>query len=69
MDDSDLRSIFKKFYRTKSAQQSDERGSGLGLALVEEIVVQHAGSIEVTSEVGRGSKFTLKLPITRQVSK
>ena len=62
MDDSDLKNIFKKFYRTKSAQQSDERGSGLGLALVEEIVVQHAGSIEVSSEVGKGSRFTMKLP-------
>ena len=63
MDESDLKNIFKKFYRTKSAQRSEERGSGLGLALVEEIVVQHGGSIEVSSQVGKGSRFTLHLPV------
>jgi len=68
MDTSDLTNIFKKFYRTKRAQQSDERGSGLGLALVEEIVVQHAGSIEVSSEVGKGSRFTMKLPAPGQIT-
>ncbi|MCB1018438.1 MAG: CHASE2 domain-containing protein [Bryobacterales bacterium] len=62
MDASDLKKIFQKFYRAKTAKQSGEQGTGIGLAIVEEIVVQHGGSIAVESEVGRGSRFTLTLP-------
>ena len=62
MDASEIRDIFKRFYRAKAARQSGEKGSGLGLAMVEEIVVGHGGEISVESEVGRGSRFTLKLP-------
>ena len=62
MDASDLKRIFQKFYRAKTAKQSGEQGTGIGLAIVEEIVVQHGGSIAVESEVGRGTRFTLTLP-------
>jgi signal transduction histidine kinase len=62
MDASDLKKIFQKFYRAKTAKQSGEQGTGIGLAMVEEIVVQHGGSIAVESEVGRGSRFTVTLP-------
>ena len=62
MDASEIRDIFKRFYRAKNARQSGEKGSGLGLAMVEEIVVGHGGAITVESEVNRGSRFTLKLP-------
>ena len=62
MDASDLKKIFQKFYRAKTAKQSGEQGTGIGLAIVEEIVVQHGGSIAVESEVGRGTRFTLTLP-------
>lgn len=62
MDEDDLRNIFKKFYRAKGAERSGEEGTGLGLALVEEIIVQHGGSITVESRLGRGSRFTVKLP-------
>jgi len=62
MDASDLKKIFQKFYRARTARQSGEQGAGIGLAMVEEIVVQHGGSIAVESEVGRGSRFTLTLP-------
>jgi signal transduction histidine kinase len=62
MDASDLKKIFQKFYRAKTAGESGEQGTGIGLAIVEEIVVQHGGSIAVESEVGRGSRFTLTLP-------
>lgn len=62
MDASDLKKIFQRFYRAKTATQSGEKGTGIGLAIVEEIVVQHGGSIVVESEVGRGSRFTLTLP-------
>ena len=62
MDSSELRKIFQRFYRAKTAQQSGENGSGLGLAIVEEIVIQHQGSISVESQPGEGSCFTVSLP-------
>jgi len=62
MDPSELRDIFKRFYRARTADRSGENGSGLGLALVEEIVVGHGGSIAVESQIDRGSRFTLDLP-------
>jgi len=62
MDETEVKRIFEKFYRTRRAQQSGEAGTGIGLALVEEIVVQHGGAIEVESRVNQGSRFTLVLP-------
>lgn len=64
MDESDLRNIFRKFYRTKRAEASGEAGTGIGLSIVEQIVVSHGGSIEVTSSPGKGSCFTLVVPAT-----
>lgn len=59
--------IFERFYRTKNAERSGTSGSGIGLSLVEQIVHQHAGSVEVESSPGRGSRFTLVLPAGRAV--
>jgi signal transduction histidine kinase len=58
----DAKKIFEKFYRTETAERSGEKGTGIGLSIVEQIVVQHGGSIAVTSEVGKGSRFTISLP-------
>jgi len=52
----DLERIFVPFYTTK------EEGTGLGLAICRQIVVQHGGSIEVKSEVGRGTAIVIRLP-------
>ena len=62
MDQKEVRKIFQKFYRTKKAEESGEAGTGIGLSIVEQIVTQHGGSIEVTSSPGQGSCFTLVLP-------
>ena len=62
MDPSEIKDIFRKFYRTPRARQLPESGTGLGLAIVEEIVAQHRGSIAVESRVNEGSRFTLSLP-------
>ncbi len=67
MDEKDLKNIFRRFYRAQRAQDSAETGVGVGLALVEEIVIQHGGSIEVTSEVGKGTCFTVSLPAASSV--
>jgi signal transduction histidine kinase len=61
MDRKEVRKIFQKFYRTRKAEESGEVGTGIGLSIVEQIVKQHGGSIEVTSSPGRGSCFTLVL--------
>ncbi len=61
MDAKELKSIFKKFYRTKRAEASGEVGTGIGLSIVEQIVTHHGGRMEVTSEPGKGSCFTMVL--------
>ena len=59
MDAKELKNIFKKFYRTKRAEASGEVGTGIGLSIVEQIVTHHGGRMEVTSEPGKGSCFTM----------
>jgi len=62
LDEKELRSIFRKFYRTKRAEASGESGTGIGLSIVEQIVTHHGGRMDVTSEVGKGSCFTIVAP-------
>lgn len=59
MDARELKNIFKKFYRTRRAEASDEVGTGIGLSIVEQIVSHHGGRIDVTSEPGKGSCFMI----------
>jgi signal transduction histidine kinase len=59
----DLKQIFEPFYRSKEVVDEQISGNGLGLSLVKQIVNAHGGKIEVESEVGKGSKFILHLPI------
>ncbi len=58
----DLRRIFEDFYRSKAARSLARRGTGLGLAVVQHIMRSHGGRVEVRSEPGEGSTFTLALP-------
>jgi len=62
MDQKEEKQIFHTFYRTKKAEESGEAGTGIGLSIVQQIVEQHGGKIEVTSQPGAGSCFTLVLP-------
>lgn len=56
--------IFEKFYRTCDPLVHNTKGSGLGLSLVRHITHAHGGEVEVESTPGRGSKFTLSLPLS-----
>ena len=56
----DQKKIFEKFYRVSSGFVHDTKGTGLGLSLVKHILDSHKAEINVTSELGKGSKFQLK---------
>jgi len=58
-----LRLIFEPFYTTKEPDEHGHGGSGLGLSVCRQIIEQHHGRIRVESVVGRGSTFTVKLPL------
>ncbi len=60
---ANLKRIFEKFYRIPRVENADEPGTGLGLALVREIMDSHGGYVSVESELGTGSTFTLRLPL------
>jgi two-component system sensor histidine kinase VicK len=57
-----LERIFDRFYRVDLPQHQQESGTGLGLAIAKEIMLQHKGDLTVSSELGKGSTFTLTLP-------
>jgi two-component system phosphate regulon sensor histidine kinase PhoR len=56
------RRIFEKFYRSDDRLSRSTEGSGLGLAIVRHVVSAHGGRVELESELGRGSTFTIVLP-------
>jgi signal transduction histidine kinase len=63
----DLSKIFEKFYRAGDPLVHNTKGSGLGLSLVRHITHAHGGEIAVESIPGKGSKFTLSLPLVSAV--
>jgi len=55
--------VFDRFYRVDKARSRDTGGTGLGLSIVQQIIRLHAGSIQVFSEVGKGTTFIVQLPV------
>ena len=60
--ESDLAKLFNKFYQAKNVPLVNEKGSGLGLALVKHVTEAHGGRVSVRSKVGSGSAFTVLIP-------
>jgi signal transduction histidine kinase len=59
--------LFERFYRVDKARARTQGGTGLGLAIVKHIATIHGGSVEVVSQVGTGSCFSLLLPCRQDV--
>ncbi|NTX36572.1 response regulator [Myxococcus sp. CA033] len=60
--EEDLPRIFERFYRVRATQGRSHEGTGIGLAMVEDLVKLHGGDVSVTSRLGVGTTFTVRLP-------
>ena len=62
ISEDEIPRLFERFHRVEGVRGRTHEGIGIGLALVKELIKQHQGSIDVTSMIGRGTTFTVRLP-------
>ena len=58
-----LHRLTERFYRVDKARSKDKGGTGLGLTIVKHILNKHRGSLDIESEINKGSIFTIKIPV------
>jgi signal transduction histidine kinase len=63
--EADLPNIFERFYRVDPSRNRATGGSGLGLTIAKRLIEAHGGTIEAQSELGKGTRFFISLPISR----
>ncbi len=59
--------VFDRFFRVDSSRSKTSGGTGLGLVIVQEIMLLHGGNVEIASEPGIGVRVTLRMSITRPI--
>jgi PAS domain S-box-containing protein len=69
ISEADLKSIFDKFRQADGSFTRRAEGTGLGLSITLHLVLMHGGTIDVRSQLGQGSTFTVRLPVQRQGAK
>jgi PAS domain S-box-containing protein len=67
--DAEIPRIFERFYRASNVEMGQINGMGVGLYVVKEIIAFHGGTVEVTSRIGEGSRFCLRLPRPAQTAR
>ena len=65
MSPEHLEHIFERFYRVDKARSRETGGTGLGLHIVRRIALMHGGRVDVESKEGKGSVFTLVVPLAQ----
>ena len=63
IDPEDIPRVFDRFWRADRARSREQGGAGLGLSIAKWIVDMHGGSISTESEPGKGSVFTIRVPL------
>ncbi len=63
---ADLPFIFDRFYRVRNGKNNEMEGNGLGLAIVKSVIDQHGGQINVESDVDKGTRFSISLPLVKE---